>query len=315
MNGEHRYCIDGWNSSMSNRHPTFSQGSVGMTLADGSTWGIAAGDEKAFAIVARLADAMQLLPQQAPIYRLLVLTDDNGVSTHSSHLVYGRRRSVPRIFLSSTGDNTFTCILSPKQKKDVFADQLVQLSLVIAQQSQNAGGILLHGALIERDGWGIILAGPGGVGKTTASSRLSLPWRPLSDDEVLIVCDEKGTYWTHPWPTWSKLMSGGKGGTWNVNHAVPLKGIFFLSQAKEDVAEPIGAGETACLLFESSQQTMWPLLRFLNTEEGRDIHLRRFENICTLVRRVPCYRLHLSLDGAFWREIERVITEDEKGEL
>jgi len=296
---------------MKNQLCTFPQESAGLTLADGSTWGIAAGDEKAFTIVARLADTMQLVPQQAPIYQLLVLTDGNGVSRHFTHLAYGRRGSVPRIFLPCEGDNTFTYIVSPTRNKDVLANQLVQLSLFIAQQSQNAGGILLHGALIEKEGWGgIILVGPGGVGKTTASRRITSPWRSLSDDETLVVRDSTGRYAAHPWPTWSELMSGGKGGSWEVNHAVPLKGICFLAQAPEDAVEPIGAGEAACLLLESSQQTMWPLLRFLKTEEVRAIHLLRFENICTLAKTVVCYRLHLSLKGAFCEEIERVISDE-----
>jgi SynChlorMet cassette protein ScmC len=308
MNDEHRHCIGGWSSPTKNLPCTFPQESAGLTLADGSTWGIAAGDDKAFAIVARLAGTMQLVPQQAPIYQLLVLTDGNGVSMHSTHLAYEPRRSVPKIFLPCEGDNTFTCIVSPTRNKDVLANQLVQLSLFIAQQSQNTGGILLHGALIEKEGWGgIILVGPGGVGKTTASRRVTSPWRSLSDDETLVVRDNTGRYAAHPWPTWSELMSGGKGGSWEVNRAVPLKGICFLAQAPEDAVEPIGAGEAACLLLESSQQTMWPLLRFLKTEEARTIHLRCFENICTLVRTVSCFHLRLSLDGAFWEEIERVI--------
>jgi SynChlorMet cassette protein ScmC len=298
---------------MKNQLCAFPQESAGLTLADGCTWGIAAGDDKAFAIVSRLADAMQLLPHEAPIYQLLVLTNGNGVSRHSTHLAYEPRRSVPKIFLPCEGDNTFMCIVSPTRNKDVLANQLVQLSLFIAQQSQNTGGILLHGALIEKEGWGgIILVGAGGVGKTTASRRVTSPWRSLSDDETLVVRDNTGRYAAHPWPTWSELMSGGKGGSWEVNHAVPLKGICFLAQAPEDAVEPIGTGEASCLLFESSQQTMWPLLRFLKTEEVRAIHLLRFENICTLVMTVPCFRLYLSLDGAFWQEIERVITKEEK---
>lgn len=292
--------------------PFLPEQSTGLALADGSTWGIAAGDEKACTIVVRLAAAMQLVPQQLPIYQLLVLSDGNGISKCTHHFTYELRRSAPKIFLRCKGDNTFTCVVPPTRKKAVLVDQLVQLSLVIAQQSQNIGGILLHGALIERDGWGVILAGPGGAGKTTASRRLPAPWCSLSDDQVLVVRDGNGAYWTHPWPTWSDLMSGGKGGTWNVNHAIPLKAIFFLAHAQHDSLEPVGKGKSACLLVESEKQASWPLSRFLREEEARIIHLQRFENICALAKIVRSYRLHLSLDGAFWEEIEQVIIREAK---
>jgi len=46
----------------------------------------------------------------------------------------------------------------------------VGLSLVFARQAQAFGGVLIHGALAERDGMGVILAAPGGTGKSTAAT-------------------------------------------------------------------------------------------------------------------------------------------------
>ena len=191
----------------------------------------------------------------------------------------------------------------------MVANQLLQLSLVIAQQVQSGGGLLLHGALTEMDGWGVILAGPGGVGKTTASRRLPFPWRSLSDDEALVVRDRQGTYWAHPWPTWSNFMAGGTGGTWDVEHAVPLKAIFFMEQAQNDRIEPIGAGHSVPLLVEVAEQASWSMAHGQGREVARALRLQRFENICFLAQSMSYYHLHLSLDGAFWKEIERVIQE------
>ena len=100
----------------------------------------------------------------------------------------------------------------------------------------------MHGALAEENGIGVILAAPGGTGKTTASDRLPAPWRSLCDDTTLVVRDSQGKYWGHPWPTWSRFLEGGPGGTWEVQEAVPLRGVFFLSQAPEDLTEPLGPG-------------------------------------------------------------------------
>ena len=92
----------------------------------------------------------------------------------------------------------------------------------MANSSEKNGGLLVHGALAEWNGIGVILAGPGGVGKTTASKRLPRPWRSLSDDNTLIVKSPDGTYWAHPWPTWSRYRQGDMSGSWDVQAAVKL---------------------------------------------------------------------------------------------
>jgi SynChlorMet cassette protein ScmC len=282
-----------------------------LLLADGSTWGIVAGDDEAADICSRLAEAMQLRSHNIPAFRLLVLTDGNGASANPTYVDHRLQIAVPWTFLPPKEDNTYTLICSPARDNDMLANQLMQLSLIIAQQSQTRGGFLLHGALIEKDGWGVILAGPGGVGKTTASFRLRSPWRSLSDDATLVVRDKNGTYWAHAWPTWSNFMLEGKGGTWDVEHAVELKAIFLLVQAQNDRIEPIGAGHSVSLLVELTEQASWSMAHGQGGDMARALRLQRFENICSLAKSMRCYHLHLSLDGAFWEEIEGVIAEKE----
>jgi hypothetical protein len=285
---------------------------VGLALADGTTWGIAAGDEEASNIVSYLTKAMQLRPHDAPLYRVLVFTNGDGAYSDGAHANPGHPLTIPWRFLPSDDEHTFTCSIPPVRNNDILVNQLLHLSLFVARQTQNKGGILLHSALVEKDGWGMILAGPGGVGKTTASRRLSLPWISLSDDETLVVRDQHGVYWAHPWPTWSELMTGGKG-AWDVNHAVPLKGIFFLTQALHDSIEPLGAGYTVPLLIELAEQASWSMAHGQGRDVTRELRLQRFENICALVKTLPCFRLRLSLDGTFWEEIEQVIAGEEMG--
>jgi SynChlorMet cassette protein ScmC len=164
----------------------------------------------------------------------------------------------------------------------------------------------LHG------GHGILLAGRSGVGKSTASMRLPPPWRALADDMALVVRDEAphagGVYWVHPWPTWSWFFGREDrrpgGGTWDVQQAVPLRTIFVLEQGEEDRAEPIGPGRAVALLAELARQTS---TRGMSLDEIAAFNLQRFENLCALVRAVPAYLLHVSLDGAFWEEIARAL--------
>ncbi len=161
-----------------------------------------------------------------------------------------------------------------------------------------------------RGGQGILLAGPSGVGKTTASLRLPQPWRSLADDVTLVVRDGDGTYLAHPWPTWSRLIgeeAWEEGYSWDVQQAVPLRAIFFLGQGDEDRVEPLRAGHAVCALTELAQQTSQYFLMGMELEEIAAFHLQRFENLCALVQALPAYLLLVSLHGAFWQEMERVI--------
>jgi len=183
----------------------------------------------------------------------------------------------------------------------------MELSSILAHDAQTRGGVLLHGALAEVDGIGVILAAPGGTGKTTASERLAAPWRSLCDDATMVVRDSHGDYWAHPWPTWSRFLLGESGGTWDVQNAVPLKGVFFLSRAVEDSAESVGPGHAVSLLVECAEQSSPLMARGLSNEETRALHLEWFDTLCALARVVPTHVLHISQTGAFWQEIERML--------
>jgi SynChlorMet cassette protein ScmC len=154
---------------------------------------------------------------------------------------------------------------------------------------------------------GVILTAPSGTGKTTASHRLPAPWRSLCDDTTLVVRDSQGNYWAHPWPTWSRFLDGGSGGTWDVQNAVPVTGIFFLTQAVEDRVERIGPGQAVSLLVECVGQASMFMPMGLFKEEVRALHLERFNNLCALARIVPAHMLHISLTGIFWQEIEQTL--------
>lgn len=183
----------------------------------------------------------------------------------------------------------------------------MDLSSVIARNTQLGGGVLIHGALAEKNGIGVIMAASGGTGKTTASHRLSTPWRSLCDDTSLVLRDSHGKYWAHPWPTWSRFLWGGPGGSWEVENAVPLKGIFCLSRALEDSTEPAGAGKAVSLLMEHIKDASFFMYWDADKEEARIIRLEQFKNLRYLIRAIPVNILHISLTGAFWHEMEEAL--------
>jgi len=260
-----------------------------LALADGYSWQIEGGDKFAAEIVSMLSKAMILQSRGGPSRRLLVNTlpimNDSRDSGDLNVFV-----------LPFRGDETF------------LATTLALVMRPICLDVQSRKGLLVHGALVERNGLGTILAGPSGVGKTTTSNRLQPPWRSLSDDLTLIVCDHQGRYWAHPWPTWSRFEDGGPGGSWDVCHAVPLKGIFFLAKAQENRAVGLGAGEAACMLMEVAEQASY---RFHWLEDDAANRLQKFGNACALVKVVPAFILHLSLNGPLWKEIDLALGLDD----
>ncbi len=277
-----------------------------LALADGSIWDIIAANDRAYDVVSALAKVMQLqsLEKSAQkkshyhTFRRLTVQVE-GHKTDSAQLS-------TTIHLTIQDEDT-VCTLLNNENNEMPALPLMHLSMVICQDAHHRGGVLLHGALAERDGNGVILAGPGGRGKTTVSKRLPNHWQSFCDDTTLVIWDNKGVYWAHPWPTWSTFMFNGSGGTWDVQHAVPLKGIFFLDQAHEDAFEPLGIAQSVCLLNESAEQSSWHMPNCSEKNALRKLRLLRFDNICALAQTVPSYVLRLSRNGAFWQEIEQAL--------
>jgi SynChlorMet cassette protein ScmC len=290
--------------SQQTKSPVLMQGvHQELALADGCHWEITAVDEQSKTIVSQLGGAMQLRMMQGAIEpstqtdlcRLLVQIDAHPPVTNYF------------IPIASENDGVVVRVLSPSDQLGGPYVNLVMLSLIFAREAQTRGGVLIHGALAERDGMGVILAAPGGTGKTTASNRLPAPWRSLCDDTTLVVRDPQGNYWAHPWPTWSRFVDGGPGGSWNVQNAVPIKGIFIMVQAAEERVVRIGMGLAVSLLGETVGQASMFMATGLNKEELRALHLEQFNALCALARVVPIHLLQISLTGSFWLQIDQTL--------
>lgn len=286
-----------------------------LTLRDGCAWQISASDDLAGRMVARLGGIMQLpaAKMQEPDTRQLILaTSDktNSLDDTMPAAVQAVRCGAPA-----------HCDLElANADEDLWFAQIMVFSTLFGVEAQRRGGALIHGALAarpdlggraDREGLaGILLAAQGGTGKTTASNRLPPPWVSLCDDSTLVVRDEKGNYWAHPWPTWSRFLWGGKGGSWNTHDAVRLRAIFFLEQARLDQATPLGAGHAAASLVKAIEQASCLMTRGFDDALARALRLEWFEVACALARCLPSFHLELTLAGAFWQEIERCLQQE-----
>jgi SynChlorMet cassette protein ScmC len=186
---------------------------------------------------------------------------------------------------------------------NIFVERVAKA--VVHDIIRNKGGVLIHGALCSLGREGAIMAGPGTVGKTTASNRLPRPWVSLSDDATLILPDGSGGFNAHPWPTWSRFYSDGPGGSWDVEHGIPLKALFFLRQSFNDSIQLLDRPYAKSMVIDTIEHVM----RSVRMDRGeRRLLIRKcVESSEAVVSSVPAFELYISLAGAFWKEMEKAM--------
>lgn len=169
------------------------------------------------------------------------------------------------------------------------------------------GGTPIHAALAEIDGRGVLIAGAAETGKSTCYRRLPGYWNALCDDQALVMRDGKGDYMVHPLPTWSDHLWQELKKSWNVERAVPLSAIFFLDQSSLDEAVPLSDPAKAVLMiFDAAKQVWEPVWERIESNEKREQSSTLFRNASEMAGVIPTYRLRATLDGEFWKEMERV---------
>jgi hypothetical protein len=273
------------------KEPCDSQHPLILSLADGSRWTIVGVDEPAALAVARLGRTMRLA---------------SGVGDREVYAVVCRDRMHDPQTPSRNG--AVVCWLSPLFDPYLQVIQMDSIAASIALQLLPRGGLLLHGALADYKGAGYVMAGPSGVGKSTSSRRLPPPHRSLCDDRTLVVCDRAGRYWAHPWPTWSRLFNRDLNASWPVEEAVPLRGIFFLSQAASERLQPTSPTQAAALIMESAIDLARTVTRLSEAGESPRLWEDHLAAAKSLAAAVPVCSLEMSLHGRFWSEIEQVLS-------
>lgn len=199
------------------------------------------------------------------------------------------------------------CLLPPENAYDSPQNWMAHLVRSIVFQTLPYGGLLLHGALIEKDGKGLILTAKSGTGKSTACNRLPPPWKALSDDLTLVIPDKNGTFFASPYPTWSLFMDKGQGREWNVETSIPLKGIFLLKQTDHDYVESISHSLASACLFGSVVAAMRFKTHEYPEKDSKEIFNMILDALNALIIAVPFNILNISLTGQFWDVIEPYI--------
>jgi SynChlorMet cassette protein ScmC len=272
-----------------------------LATADECKWQFHGTNEEGTFLVSQLAYTMRLSQHAAAVFAPQKAKRVKKIS------VKVLQREVCWCDLPHEHVNEVVCRLGTISTPEKTAFQMARIAQIVSNSSEMNGGLLVHGALAEWNGTGVIMAGPGGVGKTTASQRLQLPWSSLSDDNTLIVKAPDGTYWAHPWPTWSRFRQGDMCDSWDVQAAVKLKAIFMLTQKKKDRVSLLPSRQAISELVDVSGQSFVILANGLTRGAFRRINLMRFHNVVAISKTIPICRLEISRNGKFWEEIEKFL--------
>jgi SynChlorMet cassette protein ScmC len=198
-------------------------------------------------------------------------------------------------------------VLHDDRDRATVAMQMRYALYPLYESTVMGSGLPLHAALIEKDGMGILLAGRSGVGKSTASSRIPAPWKPLGDDFALVVRDGRGCWHAHPLPTWSAVASGGNAPMEPTCRSLPLAAVFFLVQSEKDERVDPGRGAASVMMDEAAMMVLRSIESSDEPVQRLPIRRRIFENAASLAAAVPCFLLRLSLTGRFWERIEEIL--------
>ncbi|GAB6075487.1 SynChlorMet cassette protein ScmC [Desulfurobacterium crinifex] len=189
--------------------------------------------------------------------------------------------------------------------EDIYKRTSIFLAaLILYEKLISEGALLVHSALIKKSDQGFLLAGRSGIGKSTACRRIPHPWQALSDDLTLVV-PFKG-YKAYPVANMGEYLLYGR--ISKLQKPVSLKAVFFLEQSKEDRVLPIMNGKSALLLYTRTLEAFKVIIDSIPKEEKRNLYQEIFNNVCQLSLRIPAFKLFISLEGKFWKEIDKVIT-------
>jgi SynChlorMet cassette protein ScmC len=218
-----------------------------------------------------------------------------------------QRHKLPGMVLWTNPSVTdIVCEIGPEESHSA---ELIRMWIsvdVIHIRALQRGSLPLHAGLVVKNESGVLLAGPGGVGKSTCCERIPLPWSSPCDDQVLIV-DTQDEFRCHPFPTWSDYLWGRSNRALRVQEHFAVKGILFLEQGQKDHIRPIGQGEAAMLINRSAKQVIFNHLGGMKRHESAALNKMVFHNACELSQRVPTFILSVEPNGSFWSLAQKAL--------
>jgi len=291
-----------------------------LTLGDGTVWSFIPTNEYLRFWINQMSRLLNLEELSLPASRKIIFTTDKLQKNNIDDIIFYFSKFYPELpkknwcikergivkYITHYNSSFVICDIGSEYSTVNNLIRIERFFNLIYEHTIQFGGFPVHGALLKKDGIGIIIGAPGGTGKSTCCKRMPEPWYALCDDLSLIVMEKSNIYRVHPLPTWKDSLKGIKT-TWNIKENLPLKAIFLLEQADKDRVVPVKKSLGALRLTHLALQICQASWKYLNSGEIREIRENLFSNAWELTSTVPCYTLCCSRTGKFWEEIEKVI--------
>lgn|GEM_PF-5917410 len=164
---------------------------------------------------------------------------------------------------------------------------------------------MMHGALLEHNGRGLMLCGPSGIGKSTTARRMAERCRILADDCFLLEWTAGGVK-ARPLPTWSSYLFNKKRLTeCDARRSLPVSRLMILGRdaARYTPLDPATALLGCANAF--TDMVKWHTFRFPPRLTAA-LNSRALDAARRVARELPCGALQLTLDC----DIFRLLPED-----
>jgi len=211
-----------------------------LQLRDGNNWCIVC-DEHNIRMINKLTAIMQLkkcklngsakliflkMEEDKKLAIKTIFSEQNLLSYDLGWKCYDFSSRTIRVWChSNIGD--VLCEVNNKGQDNIEYINMWYSLQPIYRRSVSLGGVPFHAGLAEINGRGFLFVASGGIGKSTCCRRLPDYWKPLCDDETLVVLDNQNEYRAHPFPTWSDYLMNRAHNTWDIQYSVPVSAIFF----------------------------------------------------------------------------------------
>ncbi|BDD87672.1 hypothetical protein [Desulfofustis limnaeus] len=162
--------------------------------------------------------------------------------------------------------------------------------ILLARLLADRSGCYLHSDGMKMDDHGLLFVGHSGAGKSTIAT--------MMQDKAEILCDDRMI--VRKWDDEYHIHGNWSHGTLPIVSAnsAPLKGIFFLEQAPDNVIQPLANRVEiislllGCLIKPMVSKDWWE--KMLNLVED-------------LADRVPCYRLRFDKSGEIYHRLQELL--------
>ena len=286
-----------------------------LTLGNGSVLGYHACDEAAAGELTQIARIAGLraekVPAGGPVISLETLESDEEVKIFASQgKAYLCRHLVlcihaPSWQVTAAWGKQRTGTIKSLRWRSLLWRQFFLASFIPLLKERQV--VLIHGALLIRNGFAAVVSGPSGIGKSTLVSRLAGRYECPADDCVLVCRDADGQYWAQEMPTWS-IWYAGKGDpetTFSGCRSYPLKSMFLLDRGDSDAIytiEPQQAflGWNTAVHFMTAA-TCDRMPRML----AREIMVSTFDFSKKMSSELPIFGMVAPLDGKIWELLEK----------